>query len=119
MSEIKCKICGSLEDPDQYIPKVYKTLHENHICMSCFHWNEQLLLDREVRGEHEWAVIGGVHYVIRPDDSNAYFKGHGGSEFKIRFFDGTEIITHNLWCQGVIPDTWKDKFPNNATFTEN
>lgn len=118
MSEIKCRICGSVEDPDRYQSEVCKELHKNNVCMSCFHWSEQHRLDREVRGIHGWAVIEGTHYVISPDDSNAYFKGHGGTEFKIRFFDGTEIITHNLWCQGDIPESWKDKFPNNATFIQ-
>ena len=45
-----------------------------------------------------------------------YFQGFGGAEFRIRFNDGYEVITHNLWCQGEPEGSWKEKFPNNADF---
>lgn len=116
MSVIKCKICGSLEGPSNYRPEVESRLIYSGTCFSCYFWNEQYELDSNKRGPHKFAVIDGTHYSILPDDPDGYFKGHGGKKFKIRFFDGTEVITHNLWCQGDIPPIWKDKFPNNATF---
>ena len=34
----------------------------------------------------------------------------------IRFTDGREVITHNLWHQGTIPKHFRARLPDNAVF---
>lgn len=64
-------------------------------------------------------VINGVKYYIDPDESDAAgFKGFGGRKFKIRFNDGTEVTTRNLWHNGEVPDEWRDKLPDTAEFVK-
>jgi len=90
---------------------------ENHIanfggCFTCAFWNEQLTHsnDKSVR-------VNGVHYRIGMETSDRNsFKGFGGSLFKIQFDDGRYVETCNLWCQGKIPDAFRDELPNNARF---
>lgn len=68
------------------------------------------------------AVIDGEHYVIAPEDENRSFwsaRGFGGRKFVIRFFDGREVTTTNLWHQGTIPPKFRDQMPDNAEFVTN
>ena len=63
-----------------------------------------------VRVNHE-------HYCIEEEGIGTYgFKGHGGRKFHIKFFDGREVITDNLWYQGVIPPKYRELLPDNAEF---
>lgn len=110
---IHCKICNKEEDPENWING--DSMAEHQLCFDCEFWRMQHQLD-EQRGEHNWAVIDGHHYVIEPDNPNSYFKGFGGAEFHIQWDDGTIKTTKNLWHQGEIPEKWKDTFPNNAKF---
>ena len=113
---ITCKICGSKYDPSHSYegPKLIK----RQLCFSCDFWREMLEEDAK-RPPHTYCMIDGTHYVIAPEDDSDPFRGFGGAEFQIEFFDGHRVVTHNLWCQGDIPDFWKEKFPNNAKFENN
>lgn len=64
------------------------------------------------------AVIGHEHYRIRPDlpVRDAGLAGYAGRTFCIRFHDGREVTTRNLWYQGMIPPAWRDRLPDNATW---
>jgi hypothetical protein len=70
------------------------------------------------------ARIGGMHYVIGEEPSKEDLRrnsqygglGHGGHEFKIRFKDGTEVTTRNLWSQGRIDPEYTSILTDNATF---
>jgi len=44
------------------------------------------------------------------------FLGCAGRRFWIRFFDGRTITTNNLWCQGEIPEEFREELPDNAEF---
>ena len=46
-------------------------------------------------------------YQILPDNPNAAFKGFGGREFVITKIDGSQVVTHNLWYQGFIPQRFR------------
>ena len=79
-------------------------------------WSDQLAYDKE-QSNHTVAIINGHHYVIGPeDDTKKCARGFGGDKFVIRFFDGTEVTTTNLWYQGQIPNEFAELFPNNADF---
>ena len=110
---IHCKICNKEEDPENWING--DSMIEHQLCFDCEFWRMQHQLDVEQRGEHNWAVIDGCHYVIDPD-TDSYFQGFGGHEFQIQWDDGTIKTTKNLWHQGEIPKEWKSVFPNNAKF---
>ncbi len=66
------------------------------------------------------ARTDGVHYIIGAPipDVPASCKGYGGSRFQVTFVcgphAGTVIVTDNLWCQGGIPDEYRDRLPPNA-----
>jgi hypothetical protein len=109
---IRCKICNKEEYPEHWTNSDLMIKHQ--LCFDCEFWRMQHQLDVEQRGEHNWCVIDGCHYVIEPD--NSYFRGFGGHEFHIQFDDGTIKVTKNLWHQGEIPEEWKSVFPNNAKF---
>ena len=101
-----CKVCG----------KEVESYRENDVCFSCEYWEELYKQDMQ-SPPHTYAIINGTHYVIGDENSKeTYFRGFGGQKFKIKFFDGTEVTTTNLWYQGIPPEHFKDKFPDNAQF---
>ena len=108
---IKCRICGKIEHPEGYAKETAKELRKYKMCFTCNFWREALELDKK----RKFAVINGIHYVLKPH-TNDYFKGCGGRKYLIEFFDDKHIeLCDNLWCQGKIPSGhWRKQFPNNA-----
>lgn len=96
-NNMKCLICGKEEDPSHWINE--NEMREHQMCFNCNFWRNMLEKDSK-RAPHTCCMINGTHYVIEPDEPNAAFQGFGGAEFQIEFFDGTRVVTHNLWCQG-------------------
>lgn len=82
------------------------------LCFSCDHWLGLIAPDASV------AVIDGFRYSISPDQPEGFrgFIGHGGAEFVIRFDDGREVTTRNLWANGRVPPHFSARIPNNARF---
>jgi hypothetical protein len=119
MSELICTICGNT-DQLCWNEGVCATLTKHQMCFSCNFWREYVERDAsELAGRS--AVIDGVHYVVCEEPSaerrrNPTLLGFGGVKTVIRFKDGREVTSHNLWCQGRIPPLWRDKFPDNAEF---
>ena len=65
------------------------------------------------------AVIDGIHYRIKPDTAKpGPGSGYDGQKFTVRFHDGREVTTRNLWYQGPIPPVWRDRLPDNAEFVK-
>ena len=117
MSKIICKICGAEEESEKWIPYTKEKIEEKQMCFNCLHWAEQYYLDCTDRGEHGYAIINGIHYVLRPHTDINWMRGMCGDKMRIRFFDGYETICDNLWCQGEIPSGhWRDLMPDNAKF---
>ena len=87
------------------------------MCFNCLHWLEQYYLDYTERGKHGYAIINGIHYVLRSHTDLNWPRGMGGVKKRIRFFDGYETICNNIWCQGEVPSGhWKVLMPDNAKF---
>jgi len=105
---MKCIICGKEIEKSSYYHKV--------ICSSeCFgidFWNDWV----EKKDDPRVARIDGTHYYIGNENEKGSFRGFGGRKFKIRFNDGREVITTNLWHQGEISNDFKEKLPDNAVF---
>lgn len=106
---MKCVICGKEIEKSQYSNAV--------LCSSkCFHihyWRE-IIAEKE-----QHIIINGECYcdggeVEHP--SRYMFLGFGGRRLWIRFFDGREITTNNLWHQGKIPEEFRDQLPDTAEF---
>ena len=119
MAIFTCKICGESVDSEHYIPETEKKLVENQICTTCLHWKEQHELDQTERGEHNFAIINGTHYVLCLHTDAQVFRGYGGRRFTIKFHDGHVATCDNLWCQGDIDiDHWRNLMPDNAVFIQ-
>ena len=111
---MKCKICGHTIEVGVFYKAVEDKMINNTMCFNCNFWQERYKQDKFLP-PHMVAIIDGTHYTI--GDSSSKIRGFCGRKFVIEFNDGTKVITTDLWCQGDIPPTFKDKFPNNAKFS--
>lgn len=105
---MNCVICGKEIEKSKFSNKV--------LCSSeCFHidyWNGKV----EIKDDPRSVRVNGEQYYISDENSKSTFRGFGGAKFKIKFFDGREIVSTNLWYNGVIPEEFKNKLPDNAEF---
>lgn len=103
-----CKTCGE--------PVTHQHMPEKALdtCFTCWFWEEKL----SIADNPNTVRVKGVHYFIHPDTEDGRFSGFGGSRFIIKFNDGREVTTRNLWCQGGIPKRFRTLLPDNATFIE-
>lgn len=113
-----CKHCGA-EDEYQWMEDTNRELQRREACFDCNFWFEKL--EYTIRGyvhrPGDIVRVEGVHYIILEDrPAGTPFLGHGGRKFKIRFNDGREVMTNNLWCQGTIPENFRKLMPDNAKF---
>ena len=109
-----CKICGQYEANTDWIESCKTELEEHQMCFTCNHWRKQHEADLNERGEHNWAVVDGHHYVLAPHKDKG-FKGFDGRLVTVRFKDGTVRQCDNLWHQGEIHNPyWKKLMPDNA-----
>jgi hypothetical protein len=102
---------------DRYMEPYKTQIRERQLCMSCLHWIGYV----ETRDNPTHLVVGGLHYVIEPDrDTTKGYGtlGHGGARFDIRFFDGREVTTKNLWAQGEVPAHFRDRLVDTAAFVQ-
>lgn len=111
--EYKCKICGKTEESSHWVNS--KEMLEKEHCFECDYWLSLHEGDITNRKDHKYVIANGVHYVIEPEDSTDSFRGFGGAEVKIKFFDGTEVVSTNLWYQGEIPERFRDIMPDNGS----
>ena len=82
-------------------------------CYDCYFWLEKVNL-----AQHHLArrvIVKCEHYMIGENHSEP-FKGFGGRDFSIKFYDGRDIKTSNLWYQGEIPERFKEFLSDNAEF---
>ena len=105
---MKCVICKK---------EIEKSSFSNDILCSteCFHthlWDE-----RVAAGYNPNIVrIDGVQYYIGKENIKSSSRGFGGTKFIIKFNDGREVTTTNLWHNGKIPESHKRLLPDNAKF---
>lgn len=109
--EVKCKECGYLVSLN-YMEPYATQLRERQLCFTCNHWTNNIgkaARDRNVYIIDGWQYSG--NHGERGD-------GFGGRHFLIETNDGRRIETWNLWCQGDIPERFRDRIPNNARFLD-
>lgn len=108
-----CFECGTIFGANYCEP--YKTiLKRDSVCFDCNHWRDMC----KHSGSPRQAIVKGVHYLICEDEPGtpSRWKGHGGAKFTIKFKDGRTETCCNLWCQGTIPEHFKERLPDNAEF---
>lgn len=103
---MNCIICGK---------KIEKSSYTNAVLCSskCFHknfWNEYV----EIKDDPKIVRVDGKQYYIGRE--NQTLRGFGGNKFHIKFYDGREIISDNLWYNGEVPEDYKELLPDNAVF---
>ncbi len=102
----KCNECGKEDYSLSYMKGANKTcMDEKGLCFTCAFWTLKLDLKNPV------VIDGGLY---SPESGNG--PGMAGRRFDIRMPNGEEITTHNLWSQGIIPEHFRDRLPNNAEF---
>lgn len=109
--KVICKECGKEEEARYLEPTLTKMLEES-LCFFCDFWSEWV----GKKDRPEVARIEGRHYWVNPLTSDSRWNGFGGQRFKIRWFDGREQETNNLWHQGEIPAHFRERLPDNATW---
>jgi len=82
-----------------------------------FFWRKLI----NARTDPRHVVVKAVHYQIGPEDKDIRrnWRGFHGDRYVIRFKDGREVTSTNLWCQGTIPLQFRDELPDNAEFLRN
>lgn len=106
----KCIVCGK---------EIEKSAYMNaDLCGSeCFHinfWNE-IVDDKD--NPNRVRVNGKAYYIGNEKDKSS-FRGFGGARFHIKFLDGREVISTNLWHNGEIPEDFRDRLSDNAVFVK-
>lgn len=75
------------------------------------YWEERLNDPADRR-----AVIRGVLYILGEERGPATWRGFGGKKFTICFTDGRVVDTTNLNYCGQVPESYRDRLPDNARF---
>lgn len=109
-----CKKCGRMFGAS-YEKETKAKMLAAGICFSCNFWTEYV----QQRDNPRIARIKGAHWCANPTSKeDSRFLGCGGRKFRIRWRDGREEETNNLWHQGTIPEHFRDELPDNADFVE-
>ena len=106
----KCKECGKrikvVEDQ--------MGLFTSRLCFRCNFWHKYVTWEDTStriavrRNRH--------HYIAEMDTTVRGPRGYGGALFVIEMNNGRVILCDNVWCQGYIPDTFKERLPDNGRF---
>ena len=110
----RCVKCGAPVDANRY--RCSEEMTQKCLCFDCNFWTEHVQRDRN-ENKDVFVVANGKHYII-DESPNPYFKGYGGAKWTIRFNDGRVVKTDNLWFQGLIPELFRDKLPDNAVLID-
>ena len=109
MTAVICSECGEHDDA-HYIAETRDDMIARQLCFSCRFWFYHV-----ANGNDPQVVrAGGRHYMIGAEDAGRYARGFGGARFHFQRLDGTEVISTNVWFQGVIPERFRDRLPDNA-----
>lgn len=105
---MNCIVCNKEIEESNYTNEILCSCK----CFSINFWNGKV----KAKDDPNIVRIKGNQYYIKNEDSKSPFRGYCGSLFKIRFFDGREIVTTNLWYNGEIPMSHREMLPDNAEF---
>lgn len=110
---ITCKECGEKEGTKHFHESISTLMEGQNLCFECLFWVKHL----EGGDGQERVRIDGKHYIIGEEtDAPKNYRGFSGEKFVIRFHDGREVTTTNLWGNGDIPPHFRERMPDNAVF---
>lgn len=106
----RCKECGD-PTPSNFMEPSKSQILTRQLCFACNFWTNVIHEDRDGLG----IVLDGVHHrdggrTRRATEAN----GFGGAEWRLRLANGKLVDTNNLWCQGRVPEHFRDRLPDNA-----
>lgn len=107
---IDCKHCG---DPIHLGYLHNEELKSRKECFLCNFW---MRLKEGGKGIIVQQGLVRKHYQIGTAKEPGPWNGYAGAWFTIRFLNGEEIRTCDLWHQGIIPERFYDLFPVTAEF---
>lgn len=115
--ELVCSHCGA-DAKCLFTPSTNREMVEKELCFTCLFWMEKT--KPSIRDSEATARINGTHFRIGPPRNwgSMHFRGYRGAKFVIKFDDGRIVETTNLWCQGLIPESFREELPNNAVFLQ-
>lgn len=115
MEKSKCLICGKEYSLEEYRPEsaISKIMDIDNLCFNCAFWKEKFILS-----DGNTIVSDNTRYrcsLVDIKESKGTLAYDGG-DFYFQMLNDPKDVRHynNCWCQGVVPDNWKDKIPNNA-----
>ena len=107
---MKCKICDKEIEKSAFTGDILCSSE----CFDVNYWNK-----RVANFNYRNVVVSGDLYSIG-DETNepSRNKGYAGRKFLINFFDHKRgrIVTTNLWYNGKIPESHRNRLPDNASF---
>lgn len=104
-----CEVCGN-----EFHKLQYGGEYQNICSSGCF---DHKFWDLIVAEKDKHVIIGGKSYSVGAEDSKFPFRGHGGRKFRFKMIETGEVVTTtNLWYQGEIPESHKDKLPDTAVW---
>ena len=112
---ITCKECGKAS-ANEWMEPTKSRLAKLSLCFSCGFWQEWV--DRAAAGDPNIVRVNGNHWHIGDENDRGGFRGCGGARWVIRFHDGREVVSTNLWNQSTIPEHFRERLPDNAVFAE-
>jgi hypothetical protein len=87
-------------------------------CFTCQFWLNRIEYDKPLAHAKSSVIVDHVAYRVCDEDVRNSCRGHGGAKWTIKFNDGRNVVSTNLWCQGEIPRTFWKLLPNNAVFVQ-
>ena len=105
MNEV-CRVCGK-----EITNKRWYTPICSDKCFTKDFWNQKVARKKD---PNQVVINGQVYYIA--NENAAGERGFGGAVHYIKFFDGREVRTTNLWANGEMPEEYREKLPDNANW---
>lgn len=110
----KCSICNSHYNLNEFENcNIRNIMLSKNMCFECAFWQEKVDF-----ADKNTIVVEGYRYQCSLIDKNVVkgFLGCGGVDRYFQMLNNPNDVRHynNCWCQGKVPDLWKDKILNNA-----
>lgn len=116
----KCRVCGEIIMKGQPHFVVEGGVVCSSDCYTEMYWLEKVEWSLDCRTSEQEPVFRskGLHYVIGAEDAEMTFRGYAGQRHFIYYmsgpFAGQLFTTTNLWCQGDVPNEYRNDLPDNA-----
>lgn len=109
--QMTCSECSKEVEVGRFSEPTNGEMIKQELCFNCHFWTKRV---EEFDNYHRF-VANGTHYTIADEHSPSSFRGYGGARWVVTFYDGREVLTSNLWCQGDVPEHFRARLPDTAT----